>query len=69
MEKIPKGEVGEGFDEALDTKITIKELKSCIKKLKNGKAPGNDEISNEFLKELSEEWINVLIEFLKQNIR
>ncbi|XP_013417749.1 synaptonemal complex protein 1 [Lingula anatina] len=34
----------------LDNPITISEVKNAIKKLKNGKAPGEDVISNEMLK-------------------
>ena len=35
----------------LDTQITLSEVNNCIKKLKNRKAPGHDNILNELLKE------------------
>lgn len=34
----------------LNSKITIEEIKKCIKNLKNGKSPGEDKILNEYIK-------------------
>lgn len=52
--KIPKIDASDEFIEILDKKITMDELKSSLKRLKNKKTPGHDEISNEFSKELPE---------------
>lgn len=42
---------------ALDGEITLDELNLALKKCKSGKAPGADEISNDFLKNLPNNWI------------
>lgn len=41
----------------IEQPFTFDEVKNCLRKLKNGKAPGCDEISNEFLKNLPTNWI------------
>ena len=44
-------------NQPLDEPITIREIKSVIYKLKNGKATGLDMISNELIKALSSEML------------
>lgn len=41
----------------LDTYISFSEVRNCINKLKNGKAPGSDQLRNEFFKALPENWL------------
>lgn len=45
----------------LDMEITSQELTVCLKHIKKGKAPGYDQISNEFYQSLPEEWLAFLV--------
>jgi len=62
--EIDKTEFFDARHEDLDREITLQELQRKIKSLKNNKAPGPDDISNEFLKSLSDEaheaFLNIL---------
>lgn len=49
------------IDADLDADITYNELLKSIRHAKKGKAPGNDNITNEFLKGLSPAWIEYLL--------
>ena len=55
---IPKTEIYllDNKDEILDRSIDVTELKAAIKKVKNGKVPGHDDISKEHFKELPVNW-------------
>lgn len=46
--------------------IKIEELREVLEALKNGKAPGNDKITNEMMKNLGEESIEVLLMILNK---
>lgn len=65
-EKIPKKECNNEFNELLDKKISMDELKNCLKKLKAKKATGHDKIGNEFLKELPDVWLEEILIFFNQ---
>ena len=46
-------------DNVLNAKITIAEISKCIKTLKNGKAPADDHILNEYIKSTKEQFLPV----------
>ena len=54
-------------DNILDSEITLHEVDSAVKKLKNNKSPGEDKISAEFFKHLSNEGL-VYLQTLFNNI-
>nr|XP_046478619.1 uncharacterized protein LOC124217258 [Neodiprion pinetum] len=53
----------------LDEEITMEELIKSLKKSKCGKAPGMDNISNDFLKELPENWLYYIQVFFNKIIQ
>ncbi|XP_015118992.1 uncharacterized protein LOC107042460 [Diachasma alloeum] len=53
----------------LDKVIQIKEISICLKHVKKGKAPGEDNISNEFLKALPLEWRQYLLDLFNEVFR
>lgn len=63
--KIPKVNIGKEYVEILDKKITMNELKNCLKKCKK-KAPGHDGTGNEFLKALPESWCEIILEYFNE---
>lgn len=48
---------------SLDKDFTVEEVRMILNQLKNGKTPGPDDISNEFLKELPYCWVDYLAKF------
>lgn len=57
------------FDPSFDSPITAEEVIKQIRKSKTGKAPGEDQISNEFYQNLPGNWILYLTVFFKQDFR
>ena len=52
--------------ETLDMPISLQEYKECLKSLKNEKSSGYDTISNEFLKNNSDDFHYVLLKLFNQ---
>ena len=52
------------FQPFLDRKITIEELHSALRKLKNNKAPGPDGILGEYLKCFGDKYENTLLKLI-----
>ena len=50
-------------DSRLDATFTVEEIKAAIKRLKNGKSPGIDGVTNEALKSLPLSWTEFLSNF------
>lgn len=50
-------DVSTHYHPTLDSEITLEELQDSLKKCKSNKAPGADGISNEFLKNLPDNWL------------
>ena len=46
--------------------LSLKEIKAILKKMKKGKAPGPDEITVDFLKEMNDEQLDKIRKFLKE---
>lgn len=44
----------------LDKDFTVEEVRMILNQLKNGKTPGPDDVSNEFLKDLPYCWVEYL---------
>ena len=52
--------------ESLETKITPLEIDACIRKLKNHKCAGEDNLINEYFSEFSEIILPILVHFLNK---
>ena len=51
-------------DDEINKKFELNELKNQIKNLKNGKAPGPDELTNEVIKNMGESMINNMLDMI-----
>ena len=51
-------------DDEINKKFELNELKTQIKNLKNGKAPGPDELTNEVIKNMGESMINNILDMI-----
>ena len=49
-----------------DTNFTPTEMKSALRKLKNGKTPGPDKITNEMMKNLCDKSLSILLKFINR---